>query len=67
MLARRLTWALVAVVIGMLAIAAIGTWWQGEAQRRALEAEVRAINTSYQSQVEEVFPGLILRPPNRCP
>ena len=64
---RRLTWALVAVVIGMLAIAAIGTWWQSESQRLALEAEVRAIDTSYQSQGDEVLPGLIAQATEQVP
>ncbi len=65
--ARRSTWALMAVVLGMLTVAVLGTWWQGESQRLALEAEIRAIDADYQNRDGSVLPELVAQATEQVP
>ena len=59
MLFHRWTFTLMTVVVGMLAVAVLGTWWQGESQRLALEGEIRAIDAGYQERDEGILPELV--------
>lgn len=67
MLFHRWSFALMAVVVGLLAVAVLGTWWQGESQRLALEDEIRAIDANYQNRDKTILPELVAQATEQVP
>ncbi len=66
-----LTWrptaALIGVMLGALALAVGATWWQGETQRVAFEAHVRAVDQAYLGRDRNLYDQLMAEAPKQAP